>query len=305
MDMREYFVDFMEQYDYPEEAKQVLLRGFDVIFSNEGLRKELSGLLQCYDENKKYDLGVLVETMKGIAAQANVHEYTGNLILFICLSRRLKKYFEEAGMEEEVWFDTMADLKWKLFECKNVYHIWGNFTPSSYDKYYGMWDFGIGRLQFELLRFGAYYEKDGVILTPDSQVINVHIPRTGTRLDLRQVEESYTKASIFFRKFFPEIFDGKPIIFVCHSWLLFLKNLEVLSPQSNIAQFIADYDIFEQGEFEDYSQVWRLFDCAYDGDVEKLPQDSSLRRAYADWIRRGEKIGWGYGVYVYDKGGSI
>lgn len=25
----------------------------------------------------------------------------------------------------------------------------------------------------------------------------------------------------------------------------------------------------------------------------------SLRRAYAEWIRKDEKTGWGYGVYVY------
>jgi len=296
MDMREYFVDFMEQYDYPEEAKQVLLRGFDVIFSNEGLRKELSGLLQCYDENKKYDLGVLVETMKWIAAQANVHEYTGNLILFICLSRRLKEYFVEAGMEEEVWFDTMADLKWKLFECKNVYHIWGNFTPSSYDKYYGMWDFGIGRLQFELLRFGAYYEKDGVILTPDSQVINVHIPRTGEGLNAEAVRDSYRRAAAFFR----EKYGMKQIVFVCSSWLLYPKNLEVLSEESNIRRFASDYTLGQWGEYADYSEVWRLFDANYTGNVELLPQDTSLRCAYANWIRTGVKTGWGRGIYVYE-----
>ena len=30
-----------------------------------------------------------------------------------------------------------------------------------------------------------------------------------------------------------------------------------------------------------------------------MPQNTSLRRAYADWIRKGEKTGCGYGVYVY------
>jgi hypothetical protein len=37
----------------------------------------------------------------------------------------------------------------------------------------------------------------------------------------------------------------------------------------------------------------------YKGNVDELPQDTSLRRAYAEWIRNGEPTGWGYGVFVY------
>ena len=77
------------------------------------------------------------------------------------------------------------------------------------------------------------------------------------------------------------------------------RNREVLSEKSNLYAFLGDYDVFEQGEYDDYTQVWRLFDRNFDGCVDHLPQNTSLRCAYADWIRRGEKTGWGYGVFAY------
>ena len=60
-----------------------------------------------------------------------------------------------------------------------------------------------------------------------------------------------------------------------------------------------DFDIYASGEYSDYTEVWRLFDKEYDGDVSRLSSDSSLRRAYADLIQKGERTGWGKGVFAY------
>ena len=63
-----------------------------------------------------------------------------------------------------------------------------------------------------------------------------------------------------------------------------------------------DYEIISSGEYNGYGEVWRLFDRMYDGDVDHLPMDSSLRRAYAELIRNGEKTGWGRGLLILEKG---
>ena len=60
-----------------------------------------------------------------------------------------------------------------------------------------------------------------------------------------------------------------------------------------------DFDLILDGEYDDYSQIWRLFGVMYDGNVDRLPQDSSLRRTYADWVRKGERVGWSFGVRIY------
>ena len=100
--------------------------------------------------------------------------------------------------------------------------------------------------------------------------------------------------------FFGKKYGMKKIVFVCHSWLLFPKNLEILREGSNLREFVNDYDVIETGTYDNYSETWRLFDTEYTEDHSKLPADSSFRRGYIDLMNKGEKTGWGYGVYVYN-----
>lgn len=293
--MINYLNDFITEFHYPDEAKDYLVKGYRQLLGDRTRSEIFTKLLKTYEADKNCDFGNLLEKIKELAEEADVHPYTGNLILLICLSKILKEYYKQENLDESIWFTSMCDLKYKLIECHEVHGIWGTFVPGWYAKFFQLGRFGFGKLQFDASAFGQHYKKDGVCLKPETFVINVHIPRTGGKLDPEAKRESYRQAAIFYRKWL----GTDTIIFVCHSWLLFPRNREVLSPTSNLYSFIADYNIFDQGEYEDYSQVWRLFDVEYRGDVDALPKNTSLRRAYADWIRKGEKIGWGHGMYVW------
>jgi len=292
-----YLVDFMEQFEYPMDARKELQSALREILDNKDAYTAFNELIQRYDENMKCDFNAMRIQMQKISSKTGIHEYAGFLLLFISLSPKLKQYYLEAGLDEALWFDSMCDLKWKLMECKDVHNIWGTFAANWYRGIFHMECFRLGRLHFEVKTFGREYQKNGLCLKPDSPVINVHIPRTGEKLDRESVLEAYKLASEFFK----DVFKEEPAIFVCKSWLLYPRNKEVLSEKSNLYSFISDFDVFEWGEYEDYSDAWRLFDTQYDGNVDHLPQNTSLRRAYADWIRRGEKMGWGYGVFSYEK----
>jgi len=296
--MKTYMRNFFDAFTYPEPARDSLLSAYDKINDYEELQKEFGILLNTYTKDKDCDFQKLLTCMDEISCKAGVHEYTGALLLVICLTKQLKVYYEAEKINEQIWYTSMCDLKFKLLECKDVYDIWGTFVAGWFDRFFNVTRFGINRLQFELVPFHsqAGYTRKGITLKPGDQVINVHIPRTGTRLDRESVVKSYEEAAVFFR----ERYQLEYIAFVCSSWLLYPRNKEVLSPQSNLYAFISDFDIIESGDSKDYRGVWRLFDKNYEGDVEMLPQDSSLRRTYADWIRKGEKVGWGYGVYIGD-----
>ncbi len=129
----------------------------------------------------------------------------------------------------------------------------------------------------------------------DEDLFAVHIPQTGTKLDVESKNESYRQAAEFYK----EAFGGGPVIFTCRSWLLFPRHREVMNPQSNMIAFMNDFDEVDRGLYDDYAQAWRLFGVQYEGDVDKLPQDNSLRRTYATWMKNGEKTGWAKGVIVY------
>ncbi len=294
--MKEYLNTFFEEFSYPQEAREALLSVYDAIYADGFSAREFESILTLYENDLNSDFGQMLCRMEQVSERAGVSLCGAKLLMCLCMSRRLREYYHAAQMDEAIWYTSMMDLKYKLIECRLVYGIWGSFVCAWFDRFFNMTRFGFGRLQFELISFRKNYRQRGVTLVPESTVINVHIPRTGGRLSEAEVKESYRQAAEFFR----ERYDLKQIVFVCHSWLLYPKNLEVLKEDSNLRRFIADYDIIEWKTYRDYSEVWRLFDINYDGNADALPQNTSFRRAYADWIRKGEKTGWGYGVFVYE-----
>lgn len=306
--MREYLFWFLNEFQYPEEAGEAIVSAYDKILASGDAGKRFEQLIEDY--KKGMNCGMEITEEKGLWAgldaqlsvteeiceNAGVNKYTGVLLLFICHSAQLKEYYKEAGISESIWHTSMCDLRYKTMECKNVHGIWGSFSQGWFIGFFILDRFGFGKLQFEIRKLGYTYEKGDILLTPETKVLNTHIPRTGTRLDRESMKESYRQAAAFFR----EYYHMDRIVFRCASWLIYPRNRELISPDSNLCAFMDLHDIVEVKEYPDYSQVWRLFDVNYDGDVDKLPQDTSLRRGYADWIRKGEKTGFGHGLYVYE-----
>lgn len=293
--MREYLSLYFEEFDYPQEARTAFEEAYDTVCASAETGNRFEALLKMYEDDVNCDMNRMIDEAGAIAEAAGVHEYTMKLLLFICMSRTLREYYRMEGLDEEIWHTCMLDLKYKLIECRLVYGVWGSFVAGWFVGFFRLTRFGFGKLQFELIPFGRHYRREGLKLLPESNVVNIHIPRTGGRLDGESLKASYDLAAAFFK----ERYGLKQVVFSCSSWLLFPRNLEVLSPDSNLRRFITGFEIVNQGEYADYKQVWRLFDTEYTGDADALPQDTSFRRAYADWIRRGERTGWAHGVFVY------
>lgn len=290
--MRKYLEEFMTECEYPVDAMKELLVAFDSLGRNS--HDELYSLIEEYDKSYNIDYTAAREAVRAIADGAGVHSYTAELLLFMCYTKSLHRYYQEAGITDTIYRNTVLDLKYKLDECKCVYNVYGSFVAYWFEGFFKLTRFALGRLQFELIPLGREYERDGVHLTSDSLVINVHIPRTGTRLDRDSLEESYRLAAEFYRHTL-----GDSIAFVCSSWLLFPRHREMLREGSNLLNFISDYELFASGEYANYSETWRLFDTNFDGDPDKLPADTSLRRSYVELIKNGERTGWGKGIYIY------
>ena len=295
--MRSYVLGFLEEFDYPVEAREVLLGAYDSIMATPNTAERFGDILGRYEKSCDIDYGKAIEEMKHISDDAAIHQYTGALLMFICFSRRLEEYYRVSDIDREIFVTSMYDLKYKLVECKCVHNVYGSFVADWFPGFFHLNRFGFGKLQFEIILFRDEYKGRGIKLFPDSPVINVHIPRTGGRLDEESRRQSYAQAA----EFFAQYLDEAPVVFVCNSWLLFPKHTEILKPGCNVLGFMSDYDIYKSGYYDDYKETWRLFDTYYTGDVSKLPQESSLRRAYAELIRKGEKTGWGRGVYVYPR----
>ena len=295
--MREYLSNFFSEFDYSAEDTAELLSAYDKIALNAETAEILDGILAEYDATLKINAKELMPKCERIAELISVHQYTTKLLVHICLSRRLRRYYAEKGVDDALWFNAMLDLKYKLIECRLIEGIAGTFVADGnwFSRWYDMTRFALGRLQFEILPFRRSYEKDGKSLNPDSKVLNIHIPRTGTPLDRESVQTSYSMA----REFFKDEFGDEPIAFVCSSWLLFPEQEKILHEKSNIRKFMSDFDIIESKYYDDNncSAFWRIFDKPYTDNFDEIPEDTFLKRAYKEYLKNGGKLGYGFGVF--------
>ena len=289
--MRDYLERFFADFSYEKEDAAHLLCAYDTIASNDRAAALLHECIALYekDHHLDYKKEILETRAKMIAEETALHPYTVELLMFICFSRHLRALYADKDLSPTIYRDSMLDLKWKLIECKLVKGICGSFVAAWFPGFFDLTRFSLGRLQFEIVDFGHHYDKNGIVLTPETKVINVHIPRTGGPMDKKSCDDSYAQA----RAFFADVV-GESAPFVCHSWLLFPEHREMLSPTSNIYRFMSEYEILESGVNSGYD-LWRFFDTD-EKDPEKLPTNTSLRRAYVAYLKNGGKPGWGFGV---------
>ena len=290
--MRTYLYSFMQSYDYPAEAVSTILAAYDTVKDVPAFQ----ALLATYEESRFCDYADMLATCKQIAAEVNIHTYTIEFLMFMCFSRKLRETYLENGLPESLWCQSMLDLKCKMMVCKSVKNIWGMFVAWWYDGFFRMERFGMGRLEFELFDFPLdAYEKDGKVLRKGDKVINVHIAKTGEPLTPALLDEAFQMAAEFYK----DSFADKPMAFFCESWLIFSKMADLLPVRSNIRSFMERFAIIHDHLYEkgDYSEAWRLFDMDYTGNMDDFPGDSSLRRAYKQYLKDGGQWGEGYGVF--------
>ncbi|MBO5338098.1 MAG: hypothetical protein J6A96_00185 [Clostridia bacterium] len=297
--MKKYLEQFLKDFEYKDSDAQFLLGEYDKIAGNWSSNDQFNKIIAEYEKSIKIDYynDVLVKAQNA-GNNVGVHPYTSGLLIFMCLSKHLKKLYLEKGISEEIYHNSMLDLRYKLEECKLVKNIIGSFVAWWFPGFFDMTRFALGRLQFELSTYnGEDYEKNGKKVTKGDIVIGVHIPRSETPITKEATDDAYEQAA----KFFADQIPNKQIVFVCHSWLLYKATLEVFPKHTNTYRFIHEFDVtWETHDKEgEYNDAWRLFDMDYTGKVEDYPENSSMRRAYKQYLLDGGKTGEGFGIIMY------
>lgn len=283
-----------ERLNFPADARAVFADALERIAADPVAAAWLCRLVEQYETCQgSCDYNRMLADGQAMGRALGLHAHTVDLLLFLCLGEPLRARYAARGVDESVWHNSMMDLRYKLEECRLVYGTVGSFVAPWFGGFFDMTRFALGRLQFEIIHTSKEYTLGGAPLPAGTPAINIHIPRTGTRLEHAQVLEAYRAAAAWFADTFP---DGTAL-FTCSSWLLDPWHLTVLSPTSNLAAFIGDFEIVESRHYVNYGELWRLFDCLYTGNPADLPRDSSLRRAYADRVARGEPTGSGRGFF--------
>ena len=199
--------------------------------------------------------------------------------------------FKARGLNGEIFYDTMDDIRCKLLECRRVYGVNGCFVREWTFGFFKIDRFALGRMQYELAAWDGrpMIVGENTVYTGD-KFVNLHIPSSGKPFDRAAREESYQKAIEFYKN----EFDGV-IPIGCSSWLLdpiFTNEM----PTTNIADFAADFDAVVGKELDGFHDAWRVFGADGQHSPDRLPEDTNLQRVCKRRIQNGESFYIGYGI---------
>ena len=292
--MREYLKAFFSEFEYETNDAEYLLGVYDKIAGREDTLAVWNEAIKLYTNNTNCDFGLVISLAQEVAQRLDIHRYTTELLVFICLSKRLRELYIERGIDLKIFHNSMLDLRYKLDECKVVKGIIGSFVAFWFDRFYNLERVGLGRLEFEVDSFGHHYEKNGHFLTPESKAINIHIPRTLTHLTVESCNEAFKMAKEYFGD---QVGEDCP--FICHSWMLYPGNKYILPETTNVHRFMSRFDIFDSADDPNLDDLWRIFDTD-EKNPDFLPTNTSMRRAYVEHLKKGNVIGWGHGVFFFN-----
>ena len=290
--MKKHYLEFLKHAGMPRDADAYLKESIDRILPEH--EKELADIIDTL-YGTDFSIKAAEDGRKRLAEASGVNFWTVNFIFLVCASKRMKKDFIGKGYSEELFWDTILDLKYKLFECREVKGVWGNFVEFWYDIFYRCDIVKLGRLEFERIIYPEELpeaEVRGVRIKHGQTVYSTHIPSCGP-LDENEVKESFRRAEEFFRDK-----TGGPVVFFCESWLLYEPYREVFPEGGNMRKFMDCWSIQRSIETEDFGDFWRVYGKEPDGNIDALPEDTALRRNMKKYLQSGRKNGYGIGFRV-------
>lgn len=289
--------NLMEKLNLPKGARMVFTALEERIAANPAFAAKMEEYRQRFMFSGE-ELSPLLPELDETAKEFGEVNYTLHFVFLLNCTDILLDRYREAGISEDIYWDTMDDLRCKLMECIECKGVWGTFVAGWNNGFFKMKRFALGRFQFEHSKFdrGAY-DKGGVHLRDGDKVINFHIPSSGKPLSPECRFDSYKKAFDFYK----DEFGGGPVPFVCGSWLLYPGQRDFLPTQcANMLGFMSDFDIIGSEDRETFGNDWRVFGRYAGVSPELLPRDTALRRAYADRLTAGLPTGSGFGIIVFD-----
>lgn len=292
-------VDIITGRDYAPETVAGIRR-LEQMLDEEPLLAEAMDKLVCgYMEDETLPMADALSEIGKLSVRFGKNEYSLYLLFILNSLPALHKKYREQGIPDDVFYESMDDIRCKVNECVENKGGVGIFVPDWYDRFFKMTRFAYGRFQYEEMTYDGndFVLSCGKTLKKGGVYINMHIPSRGIPLTDEVRMASYRAAYPHFSRLFP---DGI-VIFGCSSWLLYPRHREFLPAGMNILKFMGDFEMVTGRETpDDFHDRWRIFGRYSGLPDDQLPKDTALRRAYAEWLMGGNPAGRGFGVFAFD-----
>lgn len=231
-----------------------------------------------------------------LARMNGIHKFTVHQLFLLFCAEETYKYYVMAKCSDELYWDAMKDLKYKMEETYQIYGVWGVYCGPWLASFILLKCFCLGRLQFEIVPSEFHYELAGHTLRPHDPVVNVHIPSFG-KLSYEDVLDAYSRAAKFFGHLFP---DGA-VWFHCETWMLYPK-VNALLPAGNMKRFSEDFDIVHACIDPAQDDRYRVFMLPPNVPIEEYPEKNTLQRNLKAWLLEGNTMGVGFGLFLWKDG---
>ena len=236
--------------------------------------------------------------LEAMEKEYGISKYSLEMLLMLNALPALHEKYRKHGLSDTVYYDTVDGIRAKVNECMENKGVVGTFVAWWCDRYFKLTCFAFGCMDYEIKTYEGepYTLPSGYVLQSGAKYVNMHIPARGIPLTDATRNASYRAA---YAHFLPQ-FENGLVLFGCNSWLLYPRHLEFLPESMNTCRFIRDFEIVKWSETEDFPDRWRVYGRHASLPDAKLPRDTKLRAAYAEWLCGGNKAGKGFGVFLFD-----
>ena len=289
----------LTKQNYAPEVVQGIMDLETMLDENEALAHVMDDIVYRYVVTEQLPMADALAEIKQVAAQFDQNEYALDLLLIINSLPRLHEKYRENNIPDEIFYESMDDIRCKVNECVENKGIVGTFVADWYDRFFKLTCFGYGRFQYEVMTYEGedFTMSSGKVFKAGDKYINMHIPSRGIPLTDEVRLASYKAAY----PHFAHLFEDGIVIFGCSSWLLYPRHREFLPAGMNLLKFMGDFEMVTGKETpDDFHDRWRVFGRYTNLPDDQLPKDTSLRRAYAEWLQAGNPTGRGFGIFAFD-----
>lgn len=271
----------------------------DMLDNEPALAAAMDDVVLRYVVTETLSMTEALAEIKAISEQFGKNEYALDLLLILNSLPTLHDKYRNNGISDDIFYETLDDIRCKINECVENKGVVGTFVADWYDRFFKLTCFAYGRFQYEVMTYEGedFILSCGRVLKKGDHYINMHIPSRGIPLTDEVRLASYRAA---YPHFAPLFADGV-VIFGCSSWLLYPRHREFLPEGMNILKFMGDFEMVTGQETpDDFHDRWRVFGRHAHLPDAQLPKDTTMRRAYAEWLQAGNPAGRGFGVFAFD-----
>ena len=287
------FIRHCKELGFPTESLSELEEAYLSVTANDDTRSLFEKTLDSMLNPNEIVFNEVTEKIVGLT---HISPYTLNAVLCVRAIDPLRAAYEAEGVSDKLDI-FLPNLKPQLIRCKEVLGVWGLENGFWQWMFHELGCVTLGRLEYE--PFHHFCERRYGEIKKGDPVILIHIPR-GKSLDMNEVMESLKLAYEYFK----DRFDNQTVPFMTHSWLLYPPFLkDVFKKGGNLQKFAELFDIISENT-AGYQNFPNVFGCQYPGeDTSGVPQKTSLQRSMLEFIKRGNLMGEGYGIFLYGKRG--